>query len=238
MTNVVNRINKIIARGITTIQNMAKQYREGIGRVDFKGQAIKANVKTFKIKASKGFYRIPQNTYTLPKWYQLAMSRLSGGNWITVDETEDDVKVKILKTAYKHFKEVVLTSMEPIEGATLRGDTAYPRTVEDDKRYTIMRLPKDQTLLGKIENNWNDLLGLPVTSEWPIAGRLLISTVMMEVGEPLYKNTFMSNGKSVLAMSDDDLRAYWFAPAVWSEIVGYYQRGVGVFARPENWIYF
>ena len=43
--------------------------------------------------------------------------------------------------------------MEPIEGATLRGDTAYPRTVADDKRYTIMRLPKDQTLLGKIENN-------------------------------------------------------------------------------------
>lgn len=153
VTNVVNRINKIIARGITTIQNMAKQYREGIGRVDFKGQAIKANVKTFKIKASKGFYRIPQNGYSLPKWYQLAMSRLSGGNWITVDETEDDIKVKILKTAYKHFKEVVLTSMEPIEGATLRGDTAYPRTVEDDKRYTIMRLPKDQTLLGKIENN-------------------------------------------------------------------------------------
>lgn len=57
---------------------------------------------------------------------------------------------------------------------------------------------------------------------------------MMEIGEPLYKNTFMSNGKAVLAMSDDDLRAYWFAPAVWSEIVGYYQRGIGVFARPEN----
>ena len=38
VTNVVDRINKIIARGITTIQNMAKQYREGIGRVDFKGQ--------------------------------------------------------------------------------------------------------------------------------------------------------------------------------------------------------
>ena len=57
---------------------------------------------------------------------------------------------------------------------------------------------------------------------------------MMELGEPLYKNTFMSNGKTVLAMSDDDSRAYWFAPAVWSEIVGYYQRGVGVFARPEN----
>ena len=81
VTNVVDRINKIIARGITTIQNMAKQYREGIGRVDFKGQAIKANVKTFKIKASKGFYRIPQNAYNQPpKWYQLAMSRLSGGN--------------------------------------------------------------------------------------------------------------------------------------------------------------
>lgn len=37
---------------------------------------------------------------------------------------------------------------------------------------------------------------------------------MMELGEPLYKNTFMSNGQRVLAMSDDDLRAYWFAPAV------------------------
>jgi hypothetical protein len=43
--------------------------------------------------------------------------------------------------------------MEPIEGATLRGDTAYPRTAEDDKRYTIMRLPKDQTLLEKVKNN-------------------------------------------------------------------------------------
>lgn len=43
--------------------------------------------------------------------------------------------------------------MEPIEGATLTGNAIYNRTVEDDKHYTIMRLPKDQTLLGKIENN-------------------------------------------------------------------------------------
>ena len=55
---------------------------------------------------------------------------------------------------------------------------------------------------------------------------------MMEAGLPLFKAHSTNN--SVLAMSDDELRAYWFAPAVWSEIVGYYQRGVGVFARPEN----
>lgn len=238
IADVVNRINEVIKYGKENLQDMARRYREGVRTVKSTGKITKEAIKTFKIKPSKGFYRIPQNVYDTPKWYKMAMSRLGSGNWISVEETADDIKVKILKTAYKHFKEVVLTSMEPIEGATLRGDTAYPRTVEDDKRYTIMRLPKDQTLLGKIENNWNDFLGLPVTSEWPIAGRLLISTVMMELGEPLYKNTFMSNGKTVLAMSDDDLRAYWFAPAVWSEIVGYYQRGVGVFARPENWIYF
>ena len=67
VTNVVDRVNKIIARGITTIQNMAKQYREGIGRVNFKGETIKAAAKTFKIKPSKGFYRIPQNVYSTPK---------------------------------------------------------------------------------------------------------------------------------------------------------------------------
>lgn len=57
---------------------------------------------------------------------------------------------------------------------------------------------------------------------------------MMEIGAPLYRNNFMSTNKSILAMSDDSLRAYWLAPAVWSEIVGYYQKGIGVFARPEN----
>lgn len=80
VTNVINRVNKIIARGITTMQNMAKQYREGIGRVNFKGETIKEAAKTFKIKPSKGFYRIPQNVYNTPTWYKMAMSRLGSGN--------------------------------------------------------------------------------------------------------------------------------------------------------------
>lgn len=71
----------------------------------------------------------------------------------------------ILKTAYKHFKEVVLTSMEPIEGATLTGDAIYHRTAKDDQYYSVIRMPKDQTLLEKVKDNWNDFLGLPVTSE-------------------------------------------------------------------------
>lgn len=80
VANVVNRVNKIIARGITTMQNMAKQFREGIGRVNFKGETIGAATKTFKIKPSKGFYRIPQNVYDTPKWYKMAMNRLSADN--------------------------------------------------------------------------------------------------------------------------------------------------------------
>ena len=238
VADVVGRVNKIIARGITTLQNMARQYREGIGRVNFSGETLKVAEKTFTIRPSKGLYRIPTGQLPMPKWYKMGMTNISSNNWIGIDNTPDEIKVEVLKTAYKHFKEVVFTSMEPIEGSTLVGDSIYGRTVKDDNHYQVIRMPKDRTLLEKVKNNWNDFLGLPVTSEWPIAGRLLISTVMMEIGEPLYKNTFMSNGKAVLAMSDDDLRAYWFTPAVWSEIVGYYQRGIGVFARPENWIYF
>lgn len=239
IADVVNRINQVIKYGKDNLQDMARRYREGIRTVKSTGKITKEAIKTFKIKPSKGFYRIPQNVYDTPKWYKMAMSRLGSGNWINVEETADEVKVGILKIAYKHFKEVVLTSMEPIEGATLTDDAIYHRTAKDDKYYSIIKVSKDQTLLEKVKNNWNDFLGLPVTSEWPIAGRLLISTVMMEIGAPLYKNTFISNNKAaVLAMSDDSLRAYWFAPAVWSEIVGYYQRGIGVFARPENWIYF
>lgn len=239
IADVVNRINQVIKYGKDNLQDMARRYREGVRTVKSTGKITKEATKTFKIKPSKGFYRIPQNVYDTPKWYKMAMNRLGSGNWISVEETPDEVKVGILKTAYKHFKEVVLTSMEPIEGATLTGDAIYHRTAKDDQYYSVIRMPKDQTLLEKVKDNWNDFLGLPVTSEWPIAGRLLISTVMMEIGAPLYKNTFVSDNKAaVLAMSDDSLRAYWFAPAVWSEIVGYYQRGIGVFARPENWIYF
>lgn len=152
--NVVDRVNKIIARGVTTMQNMAKQYREGIGRVNFQGRTIQAASKTFKIRPSKGFYRIPQNVYDTPTWYKVAMKRLGGGDhWISVDETPDEVKLGILKTAYKHFREVVLISMEPIEGATLTGEAVYHRTAEADKYYTVIRVSKDQTLLEKVKSN-------------------------------------------------------------------------------------
>lgn len=55
--------------------------------------------------------------------------------------------------------------MEPIEGSTLVGDSVYGRTVKDDNHYQIIRMPKDRTLLEKVKTNWNDFLGLPVTSE-------------------------------------------------------------------------
>lgn len=55
--------------------------------------------------------------------------------------------------------------MEPIEGATLTGDALYHRTAKDDKYYSIIKVSKDQTLLEKVKNNWNDFLGLPITSE-------------------------------------------------------------------------
>ena len=243
VTNVINRVNKIIARGITTMQNMAKQYREGIGRVNFKGETIKEAAKTFKIKPSKGFYRIPQNVYNTPTWYKMAMSRLGSGNWISIEETADEVKVGILKTAYQYFKEVVLASMEPVKGASL-SNTQFVGG------YYKLLVKEDQTLLEKVKNNWNDFLGLPVTSEWPIAGRLLISTVMMDIGIPLHKYTFQFTYEhsalnflsginwATYVQSDDTLRVYAFAPATWNEIVKYYDKGVNGFARPENWIYF
>lgn len=74
--NVTNRINKIIEYGVTSAQNMAKRYQEGVRRVNFTGNVTKEATKTFKIKPSKGFYRIPQNVYDTPKWYKLAMNRL------------------------------------------------------------------------------------------------------------------------------------------------------------------
>lgn len=243
IADVVNRINEVIKYGKENLQDMARRYREGVRTVKSTGKITKKAIKTFTIKPSKGFYRIPQNVYDTPKWYKMAMSRLDSGNWISVDETADEVKVGILKTAYKHFKEVVLTSMEPIEGAGLSN------TQSAEGHYKLL-VKADKTLLEKVKDNWNDFLGLPVTSEWPIAGRLLISTVMMDIGIPLHKYTFQfTYERSALnffsgmnwatyVQSDDTLRVYAFAPATWNEIVKYYDTGVSGFARPENWIYF
>lgn len=243
IADVVNRINQVIKYGKDNLQDMARRYREGVRTVKSTGKITKEAIKTFKIEPSKGFYRIPQNVYDTPKWYKMAMSRLSGGNWITVDETADEVKVGILKTAYKHFKEVVLTSMEPIEGASLSN------TESAEGHYKLL-VKADKTLLEKVKDNWNNFLGLPVTSEWPIAGRLLISTVMIDIGIPLHKYTFQfayehsalnffsGMNWATYVRSDDTLRVYAFAPATWNEIVKYYDKGVNGFARPENWIYF
>lgn len=80
IADVVNRINQVIKYGKDNLQDMARRYREGVRTVKSTGKITKEATKTFKIKPSKGFYRIPQNVYDTPKWYKMAMNRLGSGN--------------------------------------------------------------------------------------------------------------------------------------------------------------
>lgn len=232
--DVVNRVNRIISRGITSTQLAAKQYREGIGRKNFTGNTAKVAAKTFKIRPSKGLFRIPtQQNSALPKWYKLAWAEVSRpNNWITIDETPDEIKTAILKFAYKTFKELVLLVMETVPIERMYGGTY------GNEEYTIVSHKWGRTLLSKVADNWHILLGLPKTPNWPIAGRLLISTVMKDLGIPLHKEEYYSRDDAVLAVSDDGKRGYWFTPALWSEIIQFYGSGVEGFAQPENWQYF
>lgn len=71
----------------------------------------------------------------------------------------------MLKTAYKHFKEAVLTSMEPVAGGSEASYAEGGINEGEQRRAKFMGIPKPTTLLEKVKSNWHDLLGLPITSE-------------------------------------------------------------------------